>query len=46
LLETAPDFVAEAFCTARLSDDKNFSFGTLPIGVEVAKIIERSMAKK
>lgn len=45
LLETAPDFVAEAFCLARLSENKNLNFGTLPVGVETAKIIERSMVK-
>ncbi len=42
LLETAPDFVAEAFCVSRLSENKNLSFGTLPVGVKVEKIIERS----
>ena len=42
LLETAPDFVAEAFCLSRLSENKNLNFGTLPVGVEVEKIIERS----
>jgi putative acyl-CoA dehydrogenase len=42
LLETAPAFVSEAFCRARLADDRNLNFGTLPAGVEVDKIIERS----
>ena len=42
LLETAPDFVSEAFCVSRFSDNKNLSFGTLPVGVKVEKIIERS----
>ena len=42
LLKTAPDFVGEAFCLARLSDNKNLNFGTLPVGVQVEKIIERS----
>ncbi len=45
LLETAPDFVAEAFCLSRLAESKNLNFGTLPVGVETAKIIERSMMK-
>jgi putative acyl-CoA dehydrogenase len=45
LLVTAPDFVAEAFCRSRLSENKNLNFGTLPVGVEAAKIIERSMVK-
>ena len=45
LLETAPDFVAEAFCNSRLSDNNYLNFGTLPIGVEAEKIIERAMVK-
>jgi putative acyl-CoA dehydrogenase len=45
LLRGAPNFVAEAFCRARLSENKNLNFGTLPVGVETAKIIERSMVK-
>ena len=40
-----PDFVAEAFCVSRLSDNNYLSFGTLPDGVETEKIIERSMVK-
>ncbi|HQU83294.1 MAG TPA: acyl-CoA dehydrogenase family protein [Pyrinomonadaceae bacterium] len=45
LLETAPDFISEAFCISRLSENKNLNFGTLPVGVKVEKIIERSMVK-
>lgn len=45
LLAGAPDFVAEAFCVARLAENKNLNFGTLPVGVETDKIIERSMVK-
>ncbi|MGI9055701.1 MAG: acyl-CoA dehydrogenase family protein [Pyrinomonadaceae bacterium] len=45
LLETAPDFVSEAFCISRLSENKNLNFGTLPVGVKVEKIIERSTPK-
>lgn len=45
LLKTAPDFVAEAFCISRLSGNNYLNFGTLPIGIEVGKIIERSMPK-
>lgn len=41
LLLTAPDFVSEAFCVSRLSE-KNLNFGTLPVGVEAEKIIERN----
>lgn len=42
LLESAPGFVAEAFCVARLAESRNLNFGTLPAGVETDKIIERN----
>jgi putative acyl-CoA dehydrogenase len=42
LLDSAPDFVAGAFCLARLADGKNLNFGTLPVGVETDKIIGRN----
>lgn len=45
LLKTAPDFVSEAFCFSRLTENKNLNFGTLPVGVEIEKIIERSQIK-
>jgi putative acyl-CoA dehydrogenase len=45
LLKTAPDFVSQAFCNSRLSVDNSLNFGTLPVGTEVKKIIERSMPK-
>ena len=45
LLKTAPNFVSDAFCNSRLSEDNGLSFGTLPVGVEVEKIIERSIPK-
>ena len=45
LLKHAPDFIAEAFCAARLSGN-NLMFGTLPVGAAVEKIIERSIVGK
>jgi putative acyl-CoA dehydrogenase len=45
LLKTAPAFLAEAFCISKLSDNNCLSFGTLPVGVEAEKIVERSMVK-
>lgn len=45
LLKTAPAFVSQAFCNSRLSVDNSLNFGTLPVGTEVKKIIERSMPK-
>lgn len=41
LLRHAPAFVAEAFCAARLLE-KGATFGTLPVGAEVEKIIGRN----
>lgn len=43
LLKTAPDFVAEAFCLSRLSENRNLNFGTLPYGIKTEKIIERAI---
>lgn len=45
LLKTAPDFVADAFCNSRLSEDTYLNFGTLPTSVAIEKIIARSMPK-
>ena len=42
LLKHAPDFIAETFCAARLAGDCS-TFGTLPNGTAVEKIIERSV---
>ncbi len=43
LLKTAPEFISDAFCNSRLSTDKFLNFGTLPVGVELEKIIGLSM---
>jgi putative acyl-CoA dehydrogenase len=42
LLKHAPPEVADAFCASRLSGDRGACFGTLPSGVEVDAILERS----
>jgi putative acyl-CoA dehydrogenase len=42
LIRNAPDFIGEAFCNSRLLES-NLSFGTLPIGVDVERIINRAM---
>ncbi|HEY8561199.1 MAG TPA: isovaleryl-CoA dehydrogenase [Pyrinomonadaceae bacterium] len=42
LLEIAPAYVAEAFCRARLSENRSLNFGTLPAGLAIDKIIERA----
>jgi putative acyl-CoA dehydrogenase len=34
--------VADAFCAARLTGDHGLAFGTLPPGVDVARIVERA----
>ncbi len=43
LLKNAPNFISDAFCHSRLSDNNNSSFGTLPVGTDVEKIIARAM---
>ncbi len=45
LLKNAPNFVSDAFCNSRLSEDNNLSFGTLPVGTDFEKIINRSLPK-
>ncbi|MEO6324337.1 MAG: isovaleryl-CoA dehydrogenase [Thermoanaerobaculia bacterium] len=42
LVRFAPDFVAEAFCRSRLSQDWGASFGTLPRDVDFDGILERA----
>ena len=44
LLRNAPDFIGDAFCNSRLLENC-LSFGTLPVGVDVEKIINRSTPK-
>jgi len=44
LLRNAPAFVADAFCNSRLLEN-HLSYGTLPVGVDIEKIIRRSMPK-
>lgn len=42
LLKNAPNFISEAFCASRLSDENGRTFGTLPKGFETKAVIERS----
>lgn len=42
LLAHAPAPVAEAFCLARLGDDRSAEYGALPDGVEVSALVERA----
>nr|MBA4185708.1 DNA alkylation response protein [Acidobacteriota bacterium] len=44
LLKNAPNFVGDAFCNSRLTENY-LSFGTLPVGTDFEKIINRSMPK-
>jgi putative acyl-CoA dehydrogenase len=37
--------VADAFCASRLADDRDLTFGTLPLGVDAAAIVERHRPK-
>jgi len=42
LVRHAPTAVADAFCGSRLGGDWGIAFGTLPVGVDTATIIERA----
>ena len=42
LLANAPSPVAEAFCLARLGDDRSAEYGALPDGVDVAALVARA----
>ncbi|MDV7999899.1 acyl-CoA dehydrogenase family protein [Rhodococcus sp. IEGM 1408] len=42
LLAHAPAPVAEAFCLARLGDDRSAEYGALPDGVDVAALVARA----
>ena len=44
LIKNAPNFVGDAFCNSRLTENY-LSFGTLPVGTEFENIINRSMPK-
>ncbi|MGD9719742.1 MAG: isovaleryl-CoA dehydrogenase [Pirellulales bacterium] len=39
----SPGYVADAFCVSRLQGDRGQAYGTLPRGVECAKIVERAL---
>jgi putative acyl-CoA dehydrogenase len=41
LLRHAPAYVADAFVAARLASDGGHEYGTLPAGVDAARIVER-----
>jgi putative acyl-CoA dehydrogenase len=42
LVQHAPTAVADAFCGSRLGGDWGVAFGTLPVGVDTATLIERA----
>jgi putative acyl-CoA dehydrogenase len=42
LLKTTPEFVADSFCNARLTDEMHLSFGTLPDAKNMDALIERA----
>ena len=42
LVRFAPPAVADAFCATRLGGDYNGTLGTLPVGTDVASIVERT----
>ncbi|HWB70212.1 MAG TPA: hypothetical protein VG518_09575 [Solirubrobacterales bacterium] len=42
LIRSGDEAVAEAFCVTRLTEDRHHTLGTLPVGVDFDRIIERS----
>ncbi|CCH77618.1 Protein aidB [Nostocoides japonicum T1-X7] len=44
LVRHAPAGVADAFCASRLGGDWGIAFGTLPVGVDTATLIDRAAA--
>ncbi|WP_370619483.1 acyl-CoA dehydrogenase family protein [Mumia qirimensis] len=44
LVRHAPTAVADAFCASRLGGDWGVAFGTLPVGVDTATLIDRAGA--
>jgi putative acyl-CoA dehydrogenase len=42
LVRFAPAYVADAFCASRLDRDWGAAFGTLPVGVDAAALVERA----
>jgi putative acyl-CoA dehydrogenase len=45
LHQHAPAFVADAFCASRLDGGSRANYGTLPVGVDCAALIERATPK-
>jgi putative acyl-CoA dehydrogenase len=45
LVRHAPDFVADAFCRARLESVGQHQYGSLPRGVDCRRIIDRAMPR-
>nr|HPO14019.1 DNA alkylation response protein [Candidatus Hydrogenedentota bacterium] len=43
LIQHAPQFVADAFCAARLEGDSGLTYGTLPPDTAFKEIIDRAM---
>jgi putative acyl-CoA dehydrogenase len=42
LIAHAPEPVAEAFCASRLAGDSGRAFGTLPAGVNLTPLLDRT----
>jgi putative acyl-CoA dehydrogenase len=45
LLESAPDFVSDAFCATRLCDRPGLSYGTIGAKVDVDALVDRAMPR-
>ena len=42
LVRAGDSDVTEAFCASRLAGDHGLAFGTLPAGIDFARIVERA----
>jgi putative acyl-CoA dehydrogenase len=42
-VRNSPAFVSDAFCAARLGDQRSTTYGTLPAGIDPKAIIDRAL---
>ena len=45
LIQHAPNEIADSFCSTRLNKDWGYTYGTLPKGVNINKILDRVRAQ-
>jgi len=45
LIQFSPNEIADSFCSSRLNKDWGYTYGTLPKGVDINKILDRARAQ-